>query len=500
MQTRPIMQSESSATLGGRVPVDGYAVACVWTLALVLLWQINADPDLWGHLKFGLDTLRTGAVRVSDPYSFTSDAPWINHEWLSEVQMALAYRVAGASGLFALKFALLAVVAITLTKQYRGLPSVIQGPAIIITMWSAAPMLLTIRPQLWSYALVALVAVLLAHDRPSRRLLWLPPLFAFWVNVHGGWIIGLWLLGTWGLFRVGDRRWRWWVVSIAIATTLATFLNPYGWRLWVFIQQTVSLDRGIREWWPLTMAPLSDWWPWLLTVAAATAIELSQRQRSLTRIVTIGVLAYSSFRVVRVIPFFVLVAVLYVSEPVRDLSRRYPWLNWRPRAPSRKAAALTLIPALVMVGTALPTIAAVGTCIPISGFWVPDPPTAMALQQARPTGRLVTAFGWSQYAIWHFGPALRVSFDGRRETVYSEAQLKNLWWPEFGLPESLPLLSQLNPDYVWLPKSETRRVRDWLAANGYRIDVESKEAWLAVRSDRPKIQPAAAVPPACFPG
>ena len=37
-----------------------------------------ADPDLWGHVRFGGDILRTGLLSV-DPYSFTSDIPWVKY-------------------------------------------------------------------------------------------------------------------------------------------------------------------------------------------------------------------------------------------------------------------------------------------------------------------------------------------------------------------------------------------------------------------------------------
>ena len=44
----------------------------------------KADADLWGHVRFGRDILR-GGIHDGDPYSFTSDIPWVNHEWLAEV-------------------------------------------------------------------------------------------------------------------------------------------------------------------------------------------------------------------------------------------------------------------------------------------------------------------------------------------------------------------------------------------------------------------------------
>ena len=67
-----------------------------------------ADPDLWGHIRFGLDTLQAGAVVRTDPYSYLSGGqPWINHEWLSELLMALAWDRLGPPGLVALKVAVI---------------------------------------------------------------------------------------------------------------------------------------------------------------------------------------------------------------------------------------------------------------------------------------------------------------------------------------------------------------------------------------------------------
>ena len=36
-------------------------------------------------------------------------------------------------------------------------------------------------------------------------------------------------------------------------------------------------------------------------------------------------------------------------------------------------------------------------------------------------GRLAVFFDWGEYALWHLSPRLKVSVDGRRETVYSSA-------------------------------------------------------------------------------
>jgi hypothetical protein len=63
------------------------------------------DPGLWGHLRFGLDTLKSGIVAAQvDPCSYLSAGQcWINHKWLAEVLFASAYRIVAVSDLILLK-------------------------------------------------------------------------------------------------------------------------------------------------------------------------------------------------------------------------------------------------------------------------------------------------------------------------------------------------------------------------------------------------------------
>ncbi len=79
----------------------------------------TADPDLWGHIRFGQDILAAGHVVRSDPYSFTSDQAWTNHEWLAEVIMAGAYRFGGVRGLVALSSGVAAVVLLLAGRMLR---------------------------------------------------------------------------------------------------------------------------------------------------------------------------------------------------------------------------------------------------------------------------------------------------------------------------------------------------------------------------------------------
>ena len=42
------------------------------------------------------------------------------------------------------------------------------------------------------------------------------------------------------------------------------------------------------------------------------------------------------------------------------------------------------------------------------------------LEESGVEGNLATFFNWGEYALWHLSPQMRVSMDGRRETVYPD--------------------------------------------------------------------------------
>jgi len=67
------------------------------------------------------------------------------------------------------------------------------------------------------------------------------------------------------------------------------------------------------------------------------------------------------------------------------------------------------------------------------------------------TGRMLTFFDWGEYAIWHLAPTIRVSFDGRRETVYSDRVIEDHLSVYANHPGADIAISAMKPDFVWLP-------------------------------------------------
>ncbi len=89
---------------------DAAAVAIVTFVVAFVLIPATPDVDLWGHVRFGGDIAYERAIPAADTYSFTSDRPWINHEWLTELSMYSAFALAGPAGLTMLRLALVALM------------------------------------------------------------------------------------------------------------------------------------------------------------------------------------------------------------------------------------------------------------------------------------------------------------------------------------------------------------------------------------------------------
>ena len=71
--------------------------------ANLLAWR-SIEPDLWGHIQYGEDWMHAGEMPTTATHTFsTPDQPWVNHENLFELAVALGQRTIGGLGLMIFK-------------------------------------------------------------------------------------------------------------------------------------------------------------------------------------------------------------------------------------------------------------------------------------------------------------------------------------------------------------------------------------------------------------
>ena len=205
--------------------------------------QTVADPDIWGHVKFGQDILNSGEIADRDPYSYLTDGQvWINHEWLTEVIFAAVYALGGSTALILMK-ASLTLLTLGIIYWYlmrHGVTALRGGIVIMFTLHLVSPAVRFLRPHIFTYVLFVITLLLLDRaDRGRLRWLWgIPIVFVLWVNIHGGFLAGLAIVTVWSFVRIVDvlyraRRYGSKIstadlafAASAIAAGIATLLNP----------------------------------------------------------------------------------------------------------------------------------------------------------------------------------------------------------------------------------------------------------------------------------
>ena len=428
-------------------------VALLW----LLITQTIADADLWGHLRFGLDLLHTHHLPSWDPYSFTSDRAWVNHEWLAELTMALAYRVGGSLGLNVIKLAAIALISgivLTTARREGAAPAdrILLAALVVLATYTRTQV---IRPQLFSVAVfcVILFAISEAERDRYRSLVVVPFCFLAWVNLHGAWILGLACWACWltaAAWSTPAKRRL--LIGLGIATFMATLLNPYGIGIWRFLGETVRPERhDITDWKPLLRLPAGIILLDLLLPAIAVCAIVARRARvPVAHLAIIGLLAFGTWRVGRVDAFFeaaigILLApqILAGFRALRDRLQSPIW--YRPAPFGRALIGGSTVAALTAGILNIRTIE-------LQGAWLPDEYGTESVRRACAGARVLTWFDWGEYAIWHLAPdGIRVSMDGRRETIYSSKVLDEhlAFYNNERLAIDYP--DRIAAECVWLP-------------------------------------------------
>lgn len=428
-----------------------------FSLIFVALTPTQADPDLWGHLRFGLDLFRTGAIAQIDPYSYlTAGHRWINHEWLAEALFALTWLLGGAAALVALK---VTVGLLTFGLVYSGTRHQRHGlvsaalllATLLVTFW---PGLSTVRPHMFTFLLFALTLLLVQRaERGDYRWLWAAPaVVVLWVNLHGGVLAGLGVLLVWGIVHAAANRGSWTRIAPPLLLTFtASCVNPYGPTLPLFLLETATVPRPeIVEWSPLVLGSALGLFYLMLLTLAVTGLIFSRRPRSPALTIVFAVVALVPFTGERHLPLFALTALLCCGDHMADVWNRN-FRRYRFGSRLAWAAPVAVLPALIGLAFLVPGTAQFGRIGVTDGSY---PAGAVdVLERSGIEANLAVDFSWGEYVIWHVGPTVKVSIDGRRETAYTADVYRENLDLMFGLGEWDRLIERPETDLALIGKS-----------------------------------------------
>ncbi|MEQ1910900.1 MAG: hypothetical protein ABMA15_18925, partial [Vicinamibacterales bacterium] len=411
-----------------------------FTLIILIVGQSAAgytDSDIWGHMAIGLDTLSAGHLLRVDPYSFTHDQPWINHEWLWDVIVATAYRAGGLRTLVVLKVALVGAVLWYVHRASDRAPGWVRTLTLCVVGIACIGQWRSLRPQM---ATLALYAALLSHIDAW----WLPLLFVLWANVHGGWVFGLAALAVHTAMHPTRKA-----VLITGLSAAATLLNPYGLHLWFAIA-----DAAMRGW-----ADVTEWQPIWRIAAGPEAL-----------VIWLAVAGFTAFLWRRLAPGPVrgwvwMAVTLAAAANSRRLSALaavtsalqlatlpqltdMPVVRWTAL---RRGVAGGLIASAFAWGVIM--LRPTADCFPPLPEWRAPEPSAVEFLRTTSATRLVPHFDYGEYAFFFLRDRMKVAIDNRRETVYSaDAIQANQRFTEGRDPE---YPDRIGADAVWWPVSGT---------------------------------------------
>jgi hypothetical protein len=208
---------------------------------LFLTHKINlVTADLGRHLKNGellLKSRQNLKLLTTNFYSYTEpEYPTINHHWGSGIIFFLIWKLAGFPGLslFYLFLNLSTfLIFFSLAKKRAGSNLAVLASLLIIPLLAERT---EIRPEGFSYFLAAVFFWLLLQLKEGqitpRRLLILPLVEIFWVNLHLYFFLGPLLIGTFLLEEFfaphSQAKTRQYLAWILLLTLGVMVINPFG--------------------------------------------------------------------------------------------------------------------------------------------------------------------------------------------------------------------------------------------------------------------------------
>jgi hypothetical protein len=398
-----------------------------------------------------------GRLGAPDDWAFTTGGRvWINQNWLSHLLIYQSWRWGGDAGLLTLKAALLAAMAALLflvarRRSGHGAVAAIIAAGIVTACFH----FVLLRPNLLTLTLVPLAMVLLHAAFEDRRLIWWTvPLMALWSNLHGGFVLGLGMIGLWmacALFE--DWRQRGAaalggagpLAACFAACVAACALSPFG--LMNLKEPLVVASspgwRLVPEWLPLLSNHRLPF-PWeffvvLGSLALLGAVHLfsgtkakparkpaAAKRAPFTQIaplafdlVLLAAVTVMAFQSRRFVPLAILASAPPLAVVASDLARRFgrrvtislatavavavAWLGWRNHEPYRPDHPVR------MGTTVFDRMHTVSDFFPVSA--------GRFLSQNRLSGNAFAAWEWEGYLRW-VDPALLLFVGGRAQQIY----------------------------------------------------------------------------------
>lgn len=392
------------------------------------------DGDTGYHIRAGEYIIETLSIPKKDIFSYLSPPlPWTAHEWLSEVIMALIHNVSGLTGIvifFSFTIASAYYIFFRMLKGYKS--NIILSILLVLLVIASSQIHWLARPHIFSLLLILIwYHILDEYQYKDKNYLYLlPPIMLLWVNLHGGFMAGFFLVGIYLFGNLlksiaykdmkGKRRAKSLGLIMLLCLT-ASLVNPYGYNILLFPFKLTSnkfiMDNVNEFLSPNFHEPMFFTYLFFIMIAvlAISKARLNTIELTLTLLFT-----YMSLYSVRYIPLFsIIVAPILLRQVQKLIDEKkggfVEFLNKRAEkiAAADDSAKGYLLPAMAVI---IVIVFAASGRIEFGFDKKLKPVDAVEfLKKEKIHGNMFNNDEFGDYIIYSAWPEYKVFFDGRSD-------------------------------------------------------------------------------------
>ena len=425
------------------VPSLGHIVFCIIFVVLIIKGQILlGDGDTGYHIRAGEYILKNSTIPQTDIFSYHDpQLNWTAHEWLAEVIMAIVHIYMDLTGIIIFTSLILAY---TFYRFFRMLSYETDN---LILVWiffffatSCTFLHWLARPHIFSFLfLIFYYEILIRYESNEKNaLLYLPLLMVFWVNLHGGYIIGLVLIGSYFFQnflnsysgdidkqRNATKKTKA-LFFTGMTTFLATMLNPSGYKILLFPFNLIMdeyLMSHVMEFMPTNIQE-QKFFKYFFFFSFAVMITTKKRPNYLEALLFI-LFSYIAFKSVRYTALFGIVAAPIVLRRLENYFEEYrikPFqiINQKGKRIGHvdKKNKGFIWPTIIVVTTVI-IVLSQNIKYNFDSKKYPIEATKFLLKEQIP-GNMFSSDSFGDYLIYAAYPKYKVYFDGRIDMYGAE--------------------------------------------------------------------------------
>ncbi len=444
------------------------------------------DVDIWHEMSLIRESFRVGHLLTRDVFAYTPSVyPMIHHEWgAGLIAYVLTLRL-GSDSLLVLKYSIALLIGYLCLRCATSMGADVRTWAALCPLaicLSQYGFISVIRAQVYSFLFAACCFWAFEKDRRGSRRWWIAWLciFPVWVNVHGGFVVGIGLLALYLLERIVGRQPFRHLLLVLAGSVAEVFINPFGTAYLRYIVHALAMSRPhIQEWRPVW--DFGGWWIALFLAAVGIVVYCVVRIGvcRVPGLLMVVATAIEAALHIKLMPLFAIAWISHVPAYLQE-TEVGRWIMTFHNRRFNFAVAVWIFLAFASLGNAVRW-----------QFWrlrVPQNQSMFAypvgaveyLRDQRFAGNLMVPFREGAYVSWKLFPAVKVSVDSRYEVAYSDEWVDRTFKFYGAEPGWRGTLSAYATDAVLVPRNAP--IAAVIAQSGWNRVYQDREFEIFSRS------------------